>query len=128
MMTTGLDVRHAVDGTRHTLTLHGELDMGTAPVLADAVVEACNRSAEELLLDISGLAFIDSTGLRALLASRTCSEEHGCSFLLSQGTPQVERLFQLAGVVEHFAGCRVTVGQGSGGGQGPMAAASADTL
>lgn len=106
-MTNDLEIRDEADGATHTLTLAGELDMASAPMLADAVVKVCTDGAEELILDIRSLRFIDTTGLRALLASRTCCQEHECAFRMTQGTKQVERLFELAGVAEHLDGWRV---------------------
>ncbi len=45
------------------LTLRGELDLGTAERLERALAEA----GEDVLLDLRGLTFMDSTGVRVLL-------------------------------------------------------------
>jgi anti-sigma B factor antagonist len=45
------------------LTLRGELDLGTAPQLEQALADANG----DVLLDLSGLTFMDSTGVRVLL-------------------------------------------------------------
>jgi anti-sigma B factor antagonist len=45
------------------LTLRGELDLGTAPQLEQALADANG----EVLLDLRGLTFMDSTGVRLLL-------------------------------------------------------------
>lgn len=54
------------------LSVHGELDLATVPVLRAAVEEALRAQPSRLCLDLSPTAFIDSTGCRELLrAART---------------------------------------------------------
>jgi anti-sigma B factor antagonist len=97
-----LAVRSTVEGDRHTLALTGELDLATAPALEGDLRAACEAGAGELLLDLSELSFIDSTGLRAVLVGRMLCEEHQCSYRLVPGGPQVQRLFELAGVLDQL--------------------------
>ena len=51
------------DQGRSRVTLRGELDLGTAPQLEQALAEADG----DVLLDLRGLTFMDSTGVRLLL-------------------------------------------------------------
>jgi anti-anti-sigma factor len=90
---------HLADGT-HTLKLDGELDLATAAELEGAVAEVCADGAEEVVLDLSGLVFVDSAGLRAILASRSVCEGHGCRFALMHAQEPVERLFGLTGLTQ----------------------------
>ena len=48
------------------LAVGGELDLATVPVLAEQAAAALRQSAERLIIDLSGLEFIDSGGVRAL--------------------------------------------------------------
>lgn len=52
------------------LTVIGDLDLGTADRVRDAAERATERSDEFLALDLSGVGFIDSSGLRSLLELR----------------------------------------------------------
>src|SRR3954454_9832389 len=54
-----------VDGVP-VLTVHGDLDIGTAPRLCWRIDEARRRWIRALVLDLSETGFCDSTGLRAL--------------------------------------------------------------
>ena len=63
----GLRVYTRVEGDRHTIFLSGELDMSSAPVFEDTVVETCSEGPKELVLDMAGVEFMDSSGLRAIL-------------------------------------------------------------
>jgi anti-sigma B factor antagonist len=53
----------AEDGGGTRLTLSGELDLGSAPRLESALATA----APPIVLDLRGLKFMDSTGVRVLL-------------------------------------------------------------
>jgi anti-sigma B factor antagonist len=98
----GLSVEQLVEGPRQTLVLAGELDLATAPELERMTELSCADGAGELVLDLSGLSFIDSTGLRAILMAREQCEEHGCELFLTPGPPAVQRLFELTGLLERL--------------------------
>jgi stage II sporulation protein AA (anti-sigma F factor antagonist) len=75
----------------------GELDIATAPRLASALLR--HRAAgERLVVDLSSLQFMDSTGLRVLLRARRAADEGGWQICLRDVPPTIERLFSLAGV------------------------------
>jgi anti-anti-sigma factor len=76
------------DGTI-VLRLAGELDLVSEPVLADALAQG---DGQPLRIDLSELAFMDSTGLRALLSLQ---REHGDVKLRGPLQPAVQRLLEL---------------------------------
>lgn len=95
-----VDVRQAAD--RVILALVGELDMASAPLLQHAVEDAGLDSQQLVVLDLGGLEFIDSTGLRVILAVRKTCGERGQELAITQGSQQVERLLAVTGVAEHL--------------------------
>jgi anti-anti-sigma factor len=96
----------AIDASREegcaTLVLRGELDIATAPVFAQRVMRVLASTPQELVLDIGDLHFVDSTGLRAILAAKALCAEHGCDFTTTRSTRQVERVFELTRVLDHL--------------------------
>jgi anti-sigma B factor antagonist len=90
------------DGERVVLRLAGELDLASVPTLERAVQDATLDRAAEIVLDLRGLEFIDSTGLRAILLQDKRSTEHGQTFALVRGPEQVQRLMRMTGVDEHL--------------------------
>jgi len=56
------------DGPTPVLVLAGELDPATAPTLDDAIERALSTGATGLTIDMGGLTFVDSSGLRSLIA------------------------------------------------------------
>jgi anti-sigma B factor antagonist len=89
-----------VERSAHTLVLAGELDLGTAYDLEAAVLQICADGAKELILDLSGLTFVDSAGLRALVSASSVCAEHGCALQLTRAREAVERLFELTGLAQ----------------------------
>ncbi len=88
------------------LALAGELDIGSAPRLAEAMNE--HRQAKQaVVLDLARLTFMDSTGLGLLLRASQDAARDGWDLTLSRELPQpVARLFDLTGAqdVLPFAG------------------------
>lgn len=95
-----IDIRNE-DG-RAILTLDGELDMANAPLFQSALDGADLASATALVLDLQQLQFIDSTGLRIILATRERCRERGQEFAITPGSDQVQRLLSVTGVGEHL--------------------------
>jgi anti-anti-sigma factor len=92
-------------GTRRTLILSGELDLASRPVLDEALARVGQEPIEALVLDLSGVSFMDSTGLHAVLAAKDLCAKHGCELLFVRGSTQVQRLFELSGVLVQLEFC-----------------------
>jgi anti-anti-sigma factor len=95
-------IREDAQDDRRTLILVGELDLASAPALEAATARLCAEGANEIVFDLSHLSFIDSTGLRTILSSMSLCEEHLCDFWLIPGQRAIQRLFELAGLLERL--------------------------
>ena len=62
-------VRLDVPGGRASVHASGEFDVATAPVLREALQQACG-SALDVELDLSGVTFMDACGLREIAGAR----------------------------------------------------------
>jgi anti-sigma B factor antagonist len=91
-------IRDAGNQVRH-LVLSGELDMAAVPDLRRRLSE-CAGQSECLVVDMSGLTFLDSTGIHFLLDLNTLAERDGWSLRLVPGPPQIQRVLEIAGVTE----------------------------
>ena len=58
--------------------------------------------AREIVLDLSNLAFLDSTGLRLVIHADARSRSDGNRLRLLRGTPPVHRLFELCGLTDRL--------------------------
>ena len=81
--------------------LHGDLDVATAPRVRAALLDAIEGGGN-VVVDCTGLEFLDSTGLGILIAARTRARTAGGSLLLTGVRPQLERLLAVTGVDRLF--------------------------
>lgn len=86
------------DGER-VIHLHGELDIDTVPELERALLHS-RPAGERVVLDLSELKFMDSTGLRVLLRARATAEEGHWEIVLRNVPANIRRLFDMTGVQE----------------------------
>jgi anti-sigma B factor antagonist len=93
-----LEIEVRQEPGRIVLTLHGELDLLAAPRLQGETENATVDAADILVLDLDDVQFIDSAGLRVILAAHQRRVERGQKLALTPGSPQVQRLFSIAGV------------------------------
>jgi anti-sigma B factor antagonist len=87
---------------RAVLCLSGELDLASAPILESEMERSDVAGAAIVVLDLRELRFIDSTGLRVLLAAHERSAERGQEFAVTPGSEQVQRLLSITRVNEHL--------------------------
>jgi anti-sigma B factor antagonist len=85
---------------QHTiLRVTGELDLFTAPRLREAVVEATDGGARDVVVDLDGVGFIDSSGLGVLVACLKRLRELDGSFAVIAGaTSSLYKLLSLTGL------------------------------
>jgi stage II sporulation protein AA (anti-sigma F factor antagonist) len=84
------------------LRLVGEIDMNTAQAVRGAALSAMHRHGPHLHLDLSGVTFMDSTGLEVLLATRRRTELEGGHLYLDDPSQMVIRVLEVTGVDRLF--------------------------
>ncbi|MEU6977611.1 STAS domain-containing protein [Streptomyces sp. NPDC046371] len=91
----GVTIRDA--GTA-VLALAGELDMETAPLLQDDLSEQLRLGRAHLVLDLSALGFMDSSGLNVLIRAVHKARALGGDVYLAAPTSAVRRILEITGV------------------------------
>lgn len=76
--------------------------MATASHLEREIASAASGQPKAIVLDLRGLDFIDSTGLRALISEHERSRRSGRTFALVKGSKQVDRLMSITRLSEHL--------------------------
>jgi anti-sigma B factor antagonist len=99
-----LDVRRVDHPLGVVLTLAGELDLATAPVLQERLDAALRRGAV-VVIDLSRLRFVDSSGLGMLVQAERQLRESGGQLVLVRGPRAVHRPFELTCLDSHFEFC-----------------------
>ena len=73
----------------------GELDMSTAAELNDAIRAAEATDAKRIVIDLSEVTFMDSSGLKLLLEASARSQANSNRLRLIRGPRRVHRVFEL---------------------------------
>jgi anti-anti-sigma factor len=97
-----LRIRKSVRGDTHAIVLAGELDMASGPVVREIIADACANGAQELVLDLTEIEFVDSEGFRVLLEGRALCEEHRCAYCLVPARTPVQHVFELTRVIDRL--------------------------
>ena len=79
-----LDIEIGATGDIRVVRLGGELDLASVPRLTELLVEV---AAPRVILDLSGLAFIDSSGVAALVRAQQQMDEGGQTLTLTAPEP-----------------------------------------
>jgi anti-anti-sigma factor len=96
-----------IAGGKATAELAGDFDMQATFTIEPALEEALDAPGVSALeLDLSGLHFVDSTGIGVLLRIDSEARQRGVALSIVPAPPRVQRLFEKAGVDEAlpFAG------------------------
>jgi len=80
------------------IQLTGELDIATGPDLERALEAQLAEAATDIVLDLRGVTFIDSSGLRVVLVASRSATDAGRRLIVVPGDGQVLRVIQLAQV------------------------------
>ena len=83
---------------RVRLSLYGELDIAAAGTLDAELEQIESEAPPHILLDLRGLTFLDSTGLRSLIAADARAREQGRRLTLVRGPSVVQRVFEITGL------------------------------
>lgn len=80
------------------LQLIGELDLASADELERQIAMLSLDGTSQIVLDLARLDFVDSAGLRAMLAARQACEQTGCTLALRNAGERVQRVLELTGM------------------------------
>jgi anti-anti-sigma factor len=92
-----LGITTAADGT---IVVEGDIDMAGGPLLEAAILE--RESDDPVQIDLAGVSFIDSSGLRSLLGASRRATARGTVVRLSRVGPEVQRLLEITGTTGQF--------------------------
>jgi anti-anti-sigma factor len=80
----------------------GELDMATVGQIDEHLSELHGAGFRNLVLDLRGLTFMDSSGLNLVLRWDAYARENGIDFAVIPGDAEVHRIFEITGVVDRL--------------------------
>ena len=84
------------------IALYGEFDIASAADASRALQELLSRDLDAVIVDLSGLDFIDSTGVKFLVDGRETALARGVKLSLVHGGDPVKRVLTVSGVTALF--------------------------
>ncbi|MEV0614407.1 STAS domain-containing protein [Nonomuraea sp. NPDC050404] len=93
------------------LSPHGDLDLASMSEFRDGLTQAmeCQRPPE-VVVDLQGVSFCDSSGLNTLIWAANTVEGAGGRLRLAGAQPRVTRLLRMTGLDKRFSLCDSTAG------------------
>jgi anti-sigma B factor antagonist len=96
------EVSEASDDRSVVVTLSGEIDVAAAPTVRERLEQAAGRDVP-LVIDLTGVSFIDSTALGVLIGIQKLRAETGGELRLVISEPRVLKVFEITGLTDLFA-------------------------
>ena len=93
-----LSVRSSREDDVHTIALAGEMDLANAGEVERELIHAEATNAAKLVIALSELTFMDSTGIRLLITAHARSRTDGDRLVLIRPPARVFRVLTIAGV------------------------------
>jgi anti-sigma B factor antagonist len=98
-----LNIHLKTEGGTLVFTLRGSMDLATAPTVRAALSEAAEKGGHDIIVDLTQLEFLDSTGLGVMIgAHRRAVEQNGSLRLIVSEGP-ISRLLNISGLIAVFA-------------------------
>jgi anti-sigma B factor antagonist len=95
-----MSIRSERSGETYIVELSGELDLDGAPSVEEELRRAEDSDAKSIVIDLSRLEFIDSTGIRLIvMAAKRCEEGR---LTLLRGPKQVHRVFVMTDLADRL--------------------------
>jgi anti-sigma B factor antagonist len=99
---TNLTVATHTTTRGHILTIRGSLDMTSSPTLRQSCEQLTYVPGQEVVLDLAGLVFCDSSGISTFIAARNHAATFGATLALAAPPARVTKMFATIGLSEFF--------------------------
>ena len=98
-----LTLEHRSEGDATVLDVAGEIDVYTAPKLREKLVELVEAGSHQIVVDMSKVEFLDSTGLGVLVGGLKRVRQHdGGALHLVCSSDRILKIFRITGLTKVF--------------------------
>lgn len=99
---TPLSVTSSAAGDHTVVSVVGEVDAASADLLRAAITDVIEAGQSRVAVDMSAVSFIDSSGLRVLIAGYKAANVAGGALTVEAPSDPVTRLLEITGQLERF--------------------------
>ncbi len=100
-MELGVDVRQV--GSHSLVDVKGEIDVYTAPKLREKLIELVSEGSYDVVVNLEGVDFLDSTGLGVLVGALKRVKAHDGSLSLICTQDKILKIFKITGLTKVFS-------------------------
>jgi anti-sigma B factor antagonist len=100
-MELGIDVRKV--GSHSIVDVKGEIDVYTAPKLREKLIELVSEGSYDVVVNLEGVDFLDSTGLGVLVGALKRVKAHDGSLSLICSQDKILKIFKITGLTKVFS-------------------------
>jgi anti-anti-sigma factor len=97
-----MQITERKEGPLLVLALEGRLDHAGAGIFQECALKHITNGVRSLVVDFGGTDFVASTGIRAVMLPAQEMSRAGGRFALANLSPQLTRLFEVAGLLQVF--------------------------
>lgn len=97
-----LDITVSKDRALPVLTLRGEIDMRSSPELRNHLLELVVNKPKRVILDLSGVGYMDSSGVGTMVELKRLVERGGGKVVLTGMQPRVRSVFEITKLDKFF--------------------------
>ena len=102
-MDLGIEVDDSRSNSAHVVVaVRGEVDIATAPKLREKLVELASQGAQQVVVDLEGVEFLDSTGLGVLIGGMKRLRGVDGDLTLVCTQPRILKVFEITGLNRAF--------------------------
>ena len=94
-----IDVTQPAEGL-YVIALAGEMDIANSPEFTSRVTELGVTGSHRAVFDLSGLTFLDSSGINALVSVAKAIESEGGEVALAAPSPHIRQVFEIVNLAE----------------------------
>lgn len=94
------------DNAPATVTLKGDLDLATTPMVDAHIDQLLNQGEVDVVVDLRQVTFCDSMGINALVRAKRRCERLGGTFVISSVEGEVEQIIRIAGLLDILTSSR----------------------
>lgn len=95
-----IDIRHI--GRNAVLRVEGDVDMGSSPALRDAILRLLRDRSEFVVLNLSGVDYVDSSGVASLVEGLQEARRLGTGLRLAGLQPKPRHVLKITGLLDLF--------------------------
>ncbi|UCD58941.1 MAG: STAS domain-containing protein [Candidatus Hydrogenedentota bacterium] len=96
-------IRHAENGV--VISVEGDVDLYSSPKLREAILDSVKKKLSPIVMNLSSVTYIDSSGVATLVEGLQLSKEYGGKFRLVEMSERISEVFQLARLQQVFEIC-----------------------